>query len=174
MSNKLDQLRTAIADESLGLPERRTAAEHLIVEMLDAVPVPGDDNAEVVELLTPWTDDGTLGSIAPMAWKQRNLAYGWRESGSTLAQAIKRVHDRHKLRAVLGVVVDESAHRLERLEACRRVLDELHSQNFYRRNGYDAERMLAKVLPASATKHSGWNKPPVPVTRPPMTLADVW
>jgi metallophosphoesterase superfamily enzyme len=75
----------------------------------------------------------------------------------------------------LGVAVDTSAHRLTRLEACRVILDEhLDPRNFYRRNGYNAERMLENVLPASATKYGGWNKPPVQVERPPMTLADVW
>jgi hypothetical protein len=173
-SSKLEALRTAIADESIPLSERRTAAEHYVAEMVDAIPAPAEDNAEVAELVTPWTDGGTLGSFAPMAWKQHNLAYGWRESGPTVAQAIKRVHDRLRLRVMLGVVVDENAHHLERLEACRRVLDELHPQNFYRRNGYDAERMLAKVLPATATKYAAWDKPPAPVERPPQTLADVW
>jgi hypothetical protein len=174
MSNKLDQLRTAIADESLGLPERRTATELYVAGLVDAVPAPAEDDAEVVELVTPWTDDGTLGSIAPLAWKQRNLAYGWHESGPSLAQARKHVHDRLKFRALLAVVVDESEHRLERLEACRRVLDELHPQNFYRVNGYTPERMLDRVLPATATKYGGLFQPSVPVMRPPMTLADVW
>jgi hypothetical protein len=70
--------------------------------------------------------------------------------------------------------VDESAHRLERLEACRRVLDDhLHPHDFYRKN-YDAEKMLANVLPANALKWGSWRTGKVPVVRPPRDLADVW
>jgi hypothetical protein len=173
MSKKLDQLRAAIADESIPLTERRTAAEHLVTAVVDAVPEPEEDNAEVVELLTPWTDDGTLGSIAPMAWKQRNLVYDWHESGPSLAQARKHVHDRLRFRALLAVVVDESAHRLTRLEACRVILDEhLHPQGYHRKNNYNAEKLLEKILPPDAMKWTASGK--VPVVRPPMTLADVW
>lgn len=169
---KLDGLRAAIADESLGLPAQRTAAQHYIAAIIDAVQEPGDDHAEVIELRTPWKDGGTLGGIAPLAWKQRNLSYGWHEGGPTLTQARRRVHDHLKLRALLAVVVDESAHRLGRLEACRRVLDDLHPQNVCRVNGYDAERMLSTVLPATAQKWKASLK--VPVERPPREFADVW
>jgi hypothetical protein len=171
----LETLRDAIRDESLSMTERRTAAEHYNAALTDAVQEPADDHPEVVELRTPWKDDGPLGNIAPMAWKQRNISYEWSADGPTLTQAIKRVHDRLKLRALLAVVVDDSAHKLERLEASRRVLDDhLHPQSFERKNGYDAERMLSKVLPTTATKYGGWNRPPVPVVRPPRDLADVW
>jgi hypothetical protein len=175
MSNKLDQLRAAIADENLPLSERHTAAEHLVTAVVDAVPAPAEDHTEVVELVTPWKDDGPLGGMDPKAWRVRNEVYGWHESGPTLSQAKRHVHAHHRLRALLTVVTDENAHRLERLEACRVLLDEhLDPRNFYRVNSYTPEQMLEKVLPASATKYGGWNKPPVPVTRPPLTMADVW
>jgi hypothetical protein len=176
MSNaEFEALRAVVADESLSLVERKQAAEHYVAGLVDAVPAPAEDDAEVVELVTPWKDDGPLGGTAPMAWRACNEVYGWHKDGPTLAQARKRVHNGLRLRVLLGVAVDTSAHRLTRLEVCRVILDEhLDPRNFYRVNSYTPEQMLAKVMPASATKYGGWNKPPVPVTRPPMTLADVW
>ncbi len=164
-----------MADEQVSLAERKAVAEHLIQLVVDAEPVPGDDHAEVMELRTPWTDDGPLGSIAPMAWKQRNISYGWSADGPTLAQARKRVHDRLKLRTLLAVMVDEAAHRLERVAACQAVLhDHSDPHGFHRKNDCDAEKLLDKVLPPTATKFGGWNEPRVPVVRPPQCLADVW
>jgi hypothetical protein len=106
MSNKLDLLKTAIADESIPLAERRTAAEHLVTALVDAVPAPAEDDAEVVELVTPWKDDGPLGGTAPMAWRACNEVYGWHKDGPTLAQARKRVHNGLRLRVLLEPVHD--------------------------------------------------------------------
>lgn len=167
-----EQFRSLIADESLPLTERRTAAEHYITALVDAVPEPGDDHAEVIELRTPWKSD-RLGSIAETAWKARNGAYGWYANGPTVSQARAHVHKRLKLLVLLAVVVDEHAHHLERLAACQSLLeDHRHPQNFYRKNGYHAEKLLSKVLPATAHKWTAKGK--VPVERPPREFADVW
>lgn len=100
MSNKVEALRTAVRDEALSLSERKAAAEHYIAELLDGVPEPGDDHAEVIELRTPWKND-TLGSIAETAWKARNTAYGWHANGPTASQARAHIHRRLKMLALL-------------------------------------------------------------------------
>lgn len=171
---KLQDLRALIADESITLAGRTVAAEHAVQLQLASVPAPAEDDAEVVELLKTWADDGSLGSLLPTAWKQRNLASGWSESGPTLSQARKWVHDRLRLRALLGIIVDEesASHRLERLEACRCVLETLHPRNFYRVNTYTPERMLAEIKPYTAVKWGTGGK--VPVQRPPREIADAW
>jgi hypothetical protein len=170
---QIDELRKIIADEQVSITERKAVAEHLVQLVVDAVPAPGEDHAGVVELRTPWRDDGSLGSLAPVAWRARNEVYGWAPSGPTLPQAIKRVHDGLKFVALLAVVVDEDAHRLEKLAACNAVLhDHLDPRNFYRVNGYDAEKMLSTVKAANATKSTSAGK--VPVVRPPQCMADVW
>jgi hypothetical protein len=161
MSN-IGELRVVIADESLGLPERRAAAEHYLAELVEAVPAPAEDDAEVVELRTPWKAEGEMGKFMQSGWRSRNTVYGWSPDGPTLTQAKLHVHDRMKLRALLGIIVDDSAHHLERLEACRGVLGRLSLQNFYRVNGYTPERMLAEVKPDTELK------------RPPREFSDVW
>jgi hypothetical protein len=174
-SANLEALRTAIRNEGLPLPERKTAAEHYTGALVDAVQEPSDDHPEVIALRTPASADGPLGDIYPWARAISNEACGWAASGPTLPQAVRHVHERLRLRALLAVIVDEAAHLLERLEAFRRVLvDHLDPHGFYRKNQYDPEKMLSKVLPATATKYGGWNKQPVPVVRPPHDLADVW
>jgi len=174
MSNeKIEGLRALLADESLPLAERKTAAELCIAALVDAVQAPGPDEAEVVELRTPWKGDARTCNFLSDAWKQRNVVYGWHETGPTLSQALKRVAELLRLRALLGVIVDDSAHKLERLAACRALLDEhLDPRNHYRRNNFTAEDLLARVLPAGAYKWTAKGR--VPVVRPPQTLADCW
>ncbi len=177
-STKLDQLRAVVADESLPLPERKIAAEHYVSELVDAVPAPADDDAAVLALQTPYTKiDPILGNIYIRAWEIGNEIHGWAASGPTTIQARKHIHQGRQFRVLLTIVADDAHCHLERLEACQRILDELPARNFYRVNSYTAERLLAQVKPANATKwiagEHGTSRE-VPVERPPQTFDDLW
>jgi hypothetical protein len=172
---QVDELRKIIADEALPLAERKAVAEHLVQIIVDAVSAPADDHAGVVALMTPPEWDGPMAEYQPTVQRILNEQRGWASSGPMLPQAKRYVHNGLKFVALLAVVVDGEAHRLERLEACRRVLEDyLSPRNFYRENHYDAEKMLSKVLPATALKWGAWDKGKVPVVRPPQCMADVW
>lgn len=170
---KLEDLRQIIADENTNISTRKVAAEHLVAAMVNAVEEPADDDAEVVKLRTPLrTDDPVMGNLYRTAWIVWNASFGWSETGPTLAQARKHVHEWHRQRVVLTLVVDESAHQLERLAATQHVLDHLDARNFYRINGYSAQQLLNRVLAPNALRWTG--KGELPVFRPPMSFADVW
>ena len=172
-SLEYQQLRAAVSNVALPIGERQSAAEHLVRLMVAGVPVPADDDAEILELRTPWKDDGKLGSNAPAACRARNEVFGWHVDGPTLSQAKRHVHDRHMLRLLLAIIVDESVHRLERLEACRVVLgDNLRPRSPQRRNNYSPEKLLAEVLPSGAFKLTASGR--AKVSRPPLAVADVW
>lgn len=161
---KYELLSAAIRDESLPLSERKTAAEHYISELVDAVPVPADDDSEVTELMQPWRDKKLATSF-------EKLTNGLSTHGETLVNAKRTVLRRRRLRAVLAVIVDGSAHLLEQLAACQKVLDDHLCAKFIH-NNFDPERMLASVVAPSAHKWTSRSK--VPVERPPVTLSDVW
>lgn len=164
MSNKIEDLKQIIADEGMELTKRGTAAELYIAELVDTVALPGDDDLEVIERMKPWNDRALADLVSPS---------GAGTNGESLADARKTVFRRRKLRALLYVVVDKEAHRLERLAACKVVLDEhLHNRNRFVMNNFNESRMLDAVLPANAMKWTASGK--VPVCRPPQTLADVW
>jgi len=161
---KYELLSAAIRDESLPLLERKTAAEHYILELVNAVPVPADDTPEVIELMKPWKNEAFAASFA-------KLTNGISTTGHTLANAKNTVLRRRRLRTVLEVIVDEQAHRLQQLAACKKVLDE-HLCSRFAYNHYSPEKMLDAVIPATAFKWTSEGK--APVERPPRTLADVW
>jgi len=167
-NEKVADLRELIADESLSINERKLAAEHAVRLQLEDVELTGvpDDDPEIVELMTPWADQ-TLAAMCASVTNGRSVN-GW-----NLTDAKKTVLRRLALRALLAVVVDEAAHRLERLAACQVILDEhLHPRNVLRINGYDAERLLDAVVSADAVKWTSEGQRTV--ERPPQTLADVW
>ncbi len=173
ITEKLEDLRQIVADEGTNITTRHVAAARYIAELVDAVPVPADDDAEVLKLRTaPPANRVQLDSHVLSYRRIWNEAHGWNPDGPTTVQARKHVRERRQFQEVLGVVVADSAHRLEKLAACQYVLDQLHSRNFYRMNGYTAEKMLEKVQLPTATKWTSAGE--VPVERPPKTLADVW
>lgn len=173
--SKLEELRRIIADTDLPIAERRVAADHAVKLQLAAVAEPPEDDARVLELRTPWTETGkleVLKNVYASGWKGRNLALGWDESGPTIREAKKRVHERYRMRAVLAVIVDKSLNDLEKIAGCQYVLDQLHPRSYYHANAFTPEKMLAAILPDNAMKWIPWRK--VPVERPPKSLADVW
>lgn len=167
-NEKVADLRELIADESISINERKLAAEHAIRLQLEDVEIVGvqDDDHEVIELTTPWADQ-TLAAMCSSVTNGRSVN-GW-----NLTDAKKTVKRRLALRALLAVVVDESKDRLERLAACRVILDEhLHPRNTFRMSSYNEERLLDAVVSADAMKWTSEGQRLV--ERPPQTLADVW
>ena len=153
--------------------QRRDAAAHLVQVTVAGVREPAGDDAEVVELMKPWPRETPVQ--AEIAAIIDNITNGRGTQGRSLADAKAEVWKRHKLRAVLTVIVDEHANRLERLAACDVILtDFLPPMGMYRRNGWNADKMLSSILPTTATKIVRLFNPPVPVARPPMELRDVW
>jgi hypothetical protein len=171
MNTKIDGLRSLVADESLPLTERRDAAAYVIRLMVESIPVPKADDDEVVELQKPWHDP-FLAELGAAATFGRSLS-GW-----SLKDAIAEVHRCHQLRAVLSIVVDDTAHRLERLAACQYVLDNSHPEGTWRRNNYSPENLLDKVEWRVRCKPNGgfehYRADPPKGARPPMSLSDVW
>ncbi|WP_158788595.1 hypothetical protein [Granulicella sp. L46] len=173
-SEKLDDLRALISDESITLAGRMVAAEHAVRLQVAAVPEPTEDHAEVQELLKPWPRETALER--QFAEMFEGATGGRSLNGWSLKDALVKVKERLVFRAFLAIVVDESIHRLERLEACRVILeDHLHPQNTFRFNRLSPEMMLERVLPDTTMKSSGYlSEPKVPVERPPQSLEDVW
>jgi hypothetical protein len=175
-SEKLEVLRVVIADESLPIAERKVAAEHAVQVQLSAVPEPDDNDDAVAALRTPSVPINAHPVVVKLTQDSMGFWYelqGWLSTGPTLPQARQHVHKSHKLRLLLRVIVDKAADRLERLAACRVVLDDhIHPRGKFRVNHYGEERLLDLVLPPTATKWApGGNRP---VERPPMGLDDVW
>jgi hypothetical protein len=168
ITEKLEDLRQIVADEGTNITTRQVAAARYVTELVAAVPVPSDDDEQVIKLRTapPANHDPGFRRI----W---NESHGWSHDGPTVAQAKKYVRERRQFRAVLGIVTDESAHRLEKLAACQHILDTLHPRNFLRMNNFTPEKMLEKVLSPDAKKTIYMGEK-VPVERPPQTMADVW
>lgn len=158
------ELRAIITNDALPLSERTEAADHAITIALADIEAAGiaDDDPAVIARMTPWEDR-----------KLAELAAGYGD-GESLAVAKRNVLELRKRRAVLAVVVDEQAHTLERLTARRWMLAQSHPRSFWHMNNYSPERMLAEVLPATATKSTSIFKGPEPVSRPPMSALDVW
>jgi len=138
---------------------------------VEAVPVPSADDPEVVELQKPWSDP-FLAQMGAEVTGGRSL------TGYTLKDAVETVHKRHQLRAVLAVVVDDTAHRLERLAACQVILDDAHPKGVWRINNYSAETLLEKVewrgRYTANMKREYYRADPPKGERPPMELQDVW
>jgi hypothetical protein len=94
--------------------------------------------------------------------------------GWSLTEAKSQVLKRNRERAVLALVVDETAPKLIRLAACQTVLDSFTNPNSKRLKAgmeYTAERLLSEIKPA---KWSSRTMQYVPVCRPPQSQADVW
>lgn len=167
LGTELAALRAIIADEAKPLAERTAAAALAVQLTVDGIPDPADDHSEVVTLMTPWDDGGPLSNVIATVTK------GLSRTGYPLAEARAHVLQRHKLRAVLALVVDVTAHKLIRLAACQTMLDSfLHPNGRHRLNAYTPERLLAAVVPADGHKWTSAGKEPV--ERPPQVVADVW
>lgn len=54
--SKLEDLGQIIADDTLPLAARRTAAEHYVEAMIADLPEAGDDDSEVINLTRGWED----------------------------------------------------------------------------------------------------------------------
>jgi hypothetical protein len=168
MTDSIEKVRMAIADESLPDVERRELAEHLIELQIAAVTAEGiqSDDPEVITLMQPW-DNTALAASAAEATGGRSVN-GW-----CLKDARTKVLERHRLRVLLSTICDDAAHHLERLAACTVILDGyLPIQGKHRRGGYTPEKLLSEVLPTSATKWKSAGR--LPVQRPPRSYADVW
>jgi hypothetical protein len=164
--SKVDELRAIIADEQVSITERRAVAAHLIRLTVESVSQPSSDDIEVIELMTPWEDH-----VLAAQWSE--ATNGRSANGCTQTRALEIVYRRHRLRAVLAVVVSEAAHRLERLAAVETVLNDfMHPQGHYHRNAFTSEKLLETVKPATAVKWTVRGKEPV--ARPPVGFADVW
>lgn len=171
-TEKIQDLKALTADESLNLSVRKTAAEHCIEELVNAVPAPTDEDAEVISLQEPWSRETEADRLVFDLMSK--ITNGKSTNGRSLANAKAEVHRRNKLRLVLAVIVDTEAHRLERLAACERVLQDHPQISKWAIGNYSAERLLSEVLPAGATKLVSAFKPPQRVSRPPHSIADVW
>ncbi len=90
----------------------------------------------------------------------------------SLRDARAEVLRRHRERVLLAVVVNESAARLERLEAAQTILDASHADGKWRRNSYTAERLLTEIAPPGSIRYTSAGKRVV--SRPPLDKADVW
>jgi hypothetical protein len=166
VSEKIEALRTVVEDEGLDIAQRRDAAAHIVTLTVDAVPEVPDADTEVVTLTTPWADP-VLAKIAADATGGRSV------NGYSLPDAKQTVIKRHRVRALLAVVVDDTAHKLIRLAACQTALDGfLHPNGVHRRSAYTAERLLAEVRPSDSFKWTSKGKEQI--ARPPLSLADVW
>jgi hypothetical protein len=163
-SKKIQELRQIVRDEQASIIDRKVVAEHMMQVLVDSVPEPSDDDPEVLRLRQPWKDRALADIMAKGA--------GVAVNGETLSDAKEAVFGRKKLRAVLDVIVDEAAHRLEKLAACQRVLGDHPGFHNWGLNGYTPEHLLAVVLPVGSFKWTSTGKHPV--QRPPMSLADVW
>jgi hypothetical protein len=167
LSDKKETLRAVVEDEKLNISERSAAAALFVELTVDGVPDPADDHPEVVTLITPWDDGGPLSDVIATVTK------GLSRTGYPLAEARAHVLQRHKLRAVLALIVDTAVPRLIRLAACQTALDSyLPAKGRHRLNAYTAERLLAAVIPADGYKWTSTGKKPV--ERPPQVIADVW
>lgn len=170
MSEKIAELRAALADESVPPSDRKAAAEHLIrlqVEAIEAAGIP-DDDPEVMESTKPWSNTA-LASL----WSPTPNAPALK--GRSLPDAKSAVMKRRKLRVLLSFITDDAAHRLEKLAASEQILHHW-SVRKWSMNSYTAEKLLSERLPADALKWtaSAWRTGPVKVSRPPLELADVW
>jgi hypothetical protein len=167
LEDELAALRAVVADEGKPLAERTNAAALIVTLTLEAVTEPADDHPEVVTLVTPWDDGGPLSDVIAHVTK------GLSRTGYPLAEARAHVLQRHKLRAVLALIVDTALPRLIRLAACQAALDGfLHPNGRHRVNAYSPERLLAAVKLADGFKWT--SKGREPVERPPRVVADVW
>jgi hypothetical protein len=171
MVNETEKLRSVIADETQPLTARKAAAEHLVrlkIETVEAAGVP-DDDVEVVSLMQPWKD-------TKLAQMFSHTSGAPPQAGWPLPIAKAKVLQNRKLRVVLAVAVDKAAHRLERLAACKRILEDHPQIVLWRYNSATPEKLLATALPDDAVKWTSQSlfHGPVPVSRPPTELADVW
>ena len=143
MSNeKIEGLRALLADESLPLAERRTAAELCIAALLDSVQEPAEDDSDVIRLRTPPEGDPLVGDLYVRAVQILNEDRGWAPTGPSLAQARRHIHTRRREELVRAIYKDHSRHHLERLEAAQRVLDAASPRSHWRMNGYTAQRII--------------------------------
>jgi hypothetical protein len=163
-SKKIQELRQIVRDEQASIIDRRVVAEHMMQVLVDSVAEPADDDPEVLGLRQPWKDR----LLAEIMSKGTSVAV----NGETLVEAKKMVMERRRLRALLDIIVDETAHRLEKLAACERILGDNPGFHNWGLNGYTPEHLLAMVLPVGSFKWTSTGKRPV--QRPPMSLADVW
>ncbi|SFS10825.1 hypothetical protein SAMN05421771_1853 [Granulicella pectinivorans] len=162
---ELDQLHSVVENDEVPMQKRRDAADHLIEMAVEGVPEPRNDDQEVLARMTPWSDGPVKSLVLGISFAKAAL-------GENLADAISEVQKVHRLRSVLAVVVDESAHRLERLAACQWVLANYGHISKWRANNYGAQNLLAEVSFPTATKWTYDGK--LPVERPPLELKDVW
>ena len=165
-NDKTNTLRAVVDNEALSIEERKDAAALFVTLTVETVTDPADDNPEVAALRQPW-DDKFLAECAAPATNGRSLT-GW-----SLPDAREHVAKRHRQRVVLALIVDEALPRLIRLAACQTMLDSfLHPNGRHRKGAYSPERLLSEVAPADAYKWTTQGK--LPVSRPPLTVADVW
>jgi hypothetical protein len=172
MSNQMEALRTVVQDETLSTAERTAAAALIVTLTVDGVPEPPDDDAEVVALMQPWADKA-LAEIAAPVTQGRSL------TGFPLPDARAAVLERHKLRAVLRLVVDTALPRQTRLAAVSHVRASLSDKHRFIMNSVSPEQMLDRItgpdtirLYFNSTTPGWYDK--LPVARPPRDLGDVW
>lgn len=160
------ELLELVANISLPTGERKNAAALLVRLKTDAVPQPSTDDAQVQELLKSWSTPAVAAGYA--------AALG--RTGSIGAKdAVAYVHKTLRLRILLAVVVDEGADQLVRLAAAEAILrDHLSSRHWLKSNNFTPERMLVAIKPVEKGKMTTFPWKRVPLSRPPMCLADVW
>lgn len=161
---EIEELRAIIQNDELPIQKRQTAAEHLVQIVAEAAEkaIVKDDDPEVIELQKPREDAG--------------LAQLFKYAPPTLQQAKADIAKRRRLRAVLAIVVNETASTIERLAACAWILGQYPEISKWGLNQYTPERLLAEALPADGVKWTScslWDGP-VQVSRPPQSLQDVW
>jgi len=166
MSSEMNALTALLADETKAVADRRNAAIHLVCLRVEAVPEPSAHDPEVLELRKPWTDPA-------LAQEWTEITKGRSVNGWTSKDAIAEVHKRHRLRVLLGIVVDQPGHSLMRLAAADAVLtDHIPSKHSFKINGRTSPWLLDNIRPADGFKWTDQGKQPV--CRPPMDLQDVW
>jgi hypothetical protein len=168
---KINELRAIIADEQVGITERRAVAAHVVRLQAETVEDASPDDPEVVALKQPWPRDTAVDREIADQWSR--VTNGRSVNGWSEADALAKTTERHRLRVLLALIVDECLHRLERLAACQAVIDShLRSQGSLRNAALTAESLLAKVIPPDAVKWT--DKGMMSVVRPPREYADLW
>jgi hypothetical protein len=169
--SEIETLRAAVADETLCKAARRDAAAHVVRLLVEAVPEALETDDEVCGLQEPWPRSTQNEAQTADMWEA--CTNGRSVRGWNASDALSEVTDRHKLRTLLALIVNEAAPELERLAACEAVLkNHLHPEGFHRRNHYTPEQMLEMVRSSDDMKLTAKGR--VPVARPPRSIQDLW
>ena len=135
MDSTTTKLRAMIADDTLPMTDRQTAASHTVALMASAVNLTVlPDDPEYLRLTADHIDMG--GGMDGGTWQ-------FKVEPRTHDEAIAEIRSQ-RIRAAHSIATrDTGRHRLERLASIAALLELLPSSNFYKRNGYTPVKLLA-------------------------------